>query len=84
MNIKQHKNILMTVRLSLLSRHALKYFLHWNSSLKNDKKCQFIINEDVEQSKINLQITGTINAKNCTRYCSKSNVDILHCGRIEV
>ena len=80
---KHSKDLLMTVRLSLLSKHALKHLLHRDSSFKKVNECQTIINETIELKKISKQNKKSINIKNCTRYCGENNFDILHCGEIE-
>ena len=79
---KHSKDLLMTVRLFLLSRHALTHLLHRDSSFKSVEDCQTIINETIKRNKLSKQNKKIINEKNCTRYCSENNFDILHCGKI--
>ena len=49
---KKHTiDVLMTVRLSLLSEHALKHILKQDLSFKKIEACRALINKSVEQHK---------------------------------
>ena len=73
---KYAKELLLTVRLPLLSVHALKQILEKVSTFSIDDKCVSIM-------KTNLMNKKQLNSKSCNmerRYCNQTNFHVLVCG----
>ena len=80
---KHAKDLLMTVRTHLLSKHALKHILQQDSTFVKISECRGLLNKSLKQDERN-QIPGILTSeKLSTRYCSQDNFDILYCGHID-
>ena len=72
------KQLLLKVRLPLLSDHALKYILNERSPFTEDNKCVDILKETLD-SKENL-FRNKSSKYYKSRYCSQNKFNILICG----
>ena len=70
---KYAKQLLLKVRLPLLSEHALKYIIDKILSFSNKNECMSVLKEVIAKKGITFQ-----NNKN--RYCSQKKFNILFCG----
>ena len=72
------KSLLLKVRLSLLSHHALKYIFEEPSLFSNNYDCVTVLNEVVDNKENFVCKTSSLL---CThRYCNQKNSDIFICG----
>ena len=70
---KYVKQLLLKVRLPLLSEHALKYILDEELSFSNKNECMSVLKEVIAKKGITFQ-------NNTNRYCSQKKFNILFCG----
>ena len=75
------KDLLLKIRLSLLSKHALKYLSDKKSSFSNNKECQEIINK-FSENKIGFFLNNS-SSYYTTRYCKQTSFDLIVCGGSE-
>ena len=76
------KDILLKVRLSLLSREALKFLLNKSSSFRNNDACKATIEEILEAILNNKDqlIQNSCISNYTNRYCDQDSYNILICG----
>ena len=77
---KYAKDLLITVRTNLLSKHALKHIIPPDSVFEKVSDCRATLIKSIVQDKNN-KIPGILTSeKYSTRYCSQPNFDLLYCG----
>lgn len=69
---KHAKSLLLTVRLGLLSEHALKHVLEQKSCFNADEGCVRVIKEVLNRKSANANVTS--------RYCKQNDFDFFFCG----